>query len=295
MHRAYPPARIIGAVNATAFGLGPLPGKDLAQAADVVLSESPLPHIPQLPERGVGSDAIGRTAALLEIPIAPGPRGWRVAARKRADADRMARDLDVLEEAWHGKADTVKVQLVGPFTLAAEVEMPNGHRIITDAGALRDLTDALLEACAAHRRDVAARFGTTVLQLDEPLLPEVTAGTLKGATDYETIRAIPEPQETLLRFGEHLLHTPKLLDTPWLTVDPRTCDKDVLARVLDRGSRIAIPTMAPRELYRVFDELQIDPARTSIDVYAEPADTLVATAANYRAAREMAEELSKTT
>ena len=280
-------------MNATAFGLGPLPGADLAQAADVVRSESPLPHIPQLPERGVGSDAIGRTAALLEIPIALGPRGWRVAARKRADADRMVRDLDVLEEAWHGKADAVKVQLVGPFTLAAEVEMPNGHRMITDDGALRDLIDALLEACDEHRRDVASRFGTTVLQLDEPLLPEVTAGTLKGTTDYETIRAIPEPQETLQRFGEHLLHTPKLLDdTPWLTVDPRACEKDALAKLLDKGSRIAIPTMAPRELYRVFDELQIDPARTTIDVYAEPAATLVGTAANYRAAREMAEELS---
>ena len=277
----------------TAFGLGPLPGADLTQAADVVLSESPLPHIPQLPERGVGSDAIGRTAALLDIPIAPGPRGWRVAARKRADADRMARDLDALEEAWHGKTDTVKVQLVGPFTLAAEVEMPNGHRMITDAGALRDLTDSLVEACVAHRRDVASRFGSTVLQLDEPLLADVTAGTLKGATENETIRAFPEPQETLQRFGEHLLHTPKLLDdTPWLTVDPRTCDKDALARLLDQGSRIAIPTMAPRELYRVFDELQIDPARTVIDVYAEPAHTLVDTAANYRAAREMAEELS---
>ncbi|WP_244288047.1 methionine synthase [Corynebacterium godavarianum] len=279
-------------MSATAFGLGPLPGTDLAQAADVVLSESPLPHIPQLPERGVGSDAIGRTAALLEIPIAPGPRGWRVAARKRADADRMARDLDALEEAWHGKVDTVKVQLVGPFTLAAEVEMPNGHRMITDAGALRDLTDALLEACAVHRSDVASRFGSTVLQLDEPLLPEVTAGTLKGATDYETIRAIHEPQETFQRFGQHLLHTPKLLDdTPWLTVDPRTCDKDALARLLDQGSRIAIPTMAPRELYDLFDELQIDPAHTGVDVYAEPAATLVGTAENHRAAREMAEAL----
>ncbi|PAT04640.1 methionine synthase [Corynebacterium sp. NML 150383] len=277
----------------TAFGLGPMPGTDLAQAADVVLSETVLPHIPQLPERGVGADAIGRTAALLEIPIGRGPRGWRVAARKRGDADRMARDLDGLEEAWHGKVDTVKAQLVGPFTLAAEVEMPNGHRMITDAGALRDLTDALLEACTEHRRDVAARFGDVVLQLDEPLLPEVTAGTLRGTTDYETIRAIPEPQETLQRFGEHLLHTPQLLDaTPWITPDPRTCDKDALARLLDQGTRIAIPTMAPRELYRVFDDLQIDPAQTRVDVYAEPAETLVGTAANYRAAREMAEELS---
>ncbi|WP_408910731.1 methionine synthase [Corynebacterium gottingense] len=277
----------------TAFGLGPMPGTDLAQAADVVLSETVLPHIPQLPERGVGADAIGRTAALLEIPIGRGPRGWRVAARERGDADRMARDLDMLEEAWHGKVDTVKVQLVGPFTLAAEVEMPNGHRMITDAGALRDLTDALIEACGEHRHDVAARFGDVVLQLDEPLLPEVTAGTLRGTTDYETIRAIPEPQETLQRFGEHLLHTPKLVDaTPWITVDPRTCDKDALAKLLDQGTRIAIPTMAPRELYRVLDDLQIDPAQTRVDVYAEPAATLVGTAANYRAAREMTEELS---
>ena len=277
----------------TAFGLGPLPGTDLAQAADVVLSESPLPHVPQLPDRGVGSDLIGRTAALLEIPIAPGPRGWRVAARKRADADRMARDLDHLEEFWHGKVDTVKVQLAGPFTLAAEVEMANGHRMITDPGALRDLTDALLEACNQHRSDVAGRFGATVLQLDEPRLGDVMAGALKGATDYESIAAIPEPQETLQRFGEHLLHAPMLIDdTPWQTTDPRTCNRDALARLLDAGSRIAIPTMQPRELYRVFDELQIDPAQTQIDVYAEPADTLLASARNYAAAREMHEELA---
>ncbi|MDK8241536.1 methionine synthase [Corynebacterium sp. HMSC067D03] len=277
----------------TAFGLGPLPGTDLAQAADVVLSESPLPHIPQLPDRGVGSDLIGRTAALLEIPIAPGPRGWRVAARKRADADRMARDLDHLEELWHGKVDTVKVQLAGPFTLAAEVEMANGHRMITDPGALRDLTDALLEASNQHRSDVAGRFGATVLQLDEPRLGDVMAGTLKGATDYEAIPAIPEPQETLHRFGEHLLHTPVLIDdTPWQTTDPRTCNRDALARLLDTGARIAIPTMQPRELYRVFDELQIDPAQTQIDVYANPADTLLGSARNYAAAREMHEELA---
>ena len=276
----------------TAFGLGPLPGTDLAQAADVVLSESPLPHIPQLPDRGVGSDLIGRTAAMLEIPVARGPRGWRVAARASKDADRMERDLDHLEELWHGKADTVKVQLAGPFTLATEIEMANGHRMITDPGALRDLTDALLEVCVGHRRDVERRVGASVLQLDEPRLPEVVAGTLQGATDFETIRAIPEPEETLARFGEHLLHTPMLVDVPWLTCDPRRADKDALARLLDGGTRIAIPVMAPRELYNLFDELQIDPATMTVDVYAEPAATLVGTAANYRAAREMAEALT---
>lgn len=203
----------------------------------------------------------------------------------------MERDLDQLEELWHGKTDTVKVQLAGPFTLAAEIEMANGHRMITDPGALRDLTDALLEVSVAHRRDVEKRFGASVLQLDEPRLPEVVAGTLKGATDFETIRPIPEPEETLARFGEHLLHTPMLLDVPWLTTDPRRADNDGLARLLDGGARIAIPTMEPRELYNLFDELQIDPAATTVDVYAEPAATLVGTAANYRAAREMAEAL----
>ncbi|MET3943542.1 methionine synthase [Corynebacterium mucifaciens] len=275
----------------TAFGLGPLPGTNFSPAADVVLSESPLPHIPQLPDRGVGSDLIGRTAALLPIPVARGPRGWRVAARASRDADRMERDLDHLEELWHSKVDTVKVQLAGPFTLAAEIEMANGHRMITDPGALRDLTDALLEVSEGHRRDVEKRFGASVLQLDEPRLPEVVAGTLKGATDFETIRAIPEPEETLARFGEHLLHTPMLLDVPWLTTDPRRADNDALARLLDGGARIAIPAMQPRELYNVFDELQIDPAATTVDVYAQSAATLVGAAANYRAAREMAEEL----
>ena len=276
----------------TAFGLGPLPGTDLAAAADVVLSESPLPHIPQLPDRGVGSDLVGRTAAMLEIPVARGPRGWRVAARASKDADRMERDLDQLEELWHGKVDTVKVQLVGPFTLAAEIEMPNGHRMITDSGALRDLTDALLEVCVGHRGDVEKRFGASVLQLDEPRLPEVVAGTLQGATDYETIAAIPEPEETLARFGEHLLHTPMLVDVPWLTCEPRRADKDALAKLLDHGARIAIPAMQPRELYRVFDELQIDPATTPVDVYADPADTLLKYAQHLRTASEMHQELT---
>lgn len=81
-------------------------------------------------------------------------------------------------------------------------------------------------------------------------------------------------------------------DTPWLTCDPRTCNRDALARLLDQGARIAIPTMQPRELYRVFDELQVDPAQTQIDVYAESADTLLACARSYAAAREMHEELA---
>lgn len=275
----------------TAFGLGPLPGTDLSQAADIVLSETPLPHIPQLPERGLGHDLIGRTAALLEIPVGRGPRGWRIAPRKRGDADLMARDLDQLEELWHGKVDLVKVQLAGPWTLAAELELPNGHRAITDPGALRDITDALLEATRNHRADVERRFGASVLQLDEPKLAEVMAGTLTGATEFESIPAVPEPWERLSAFGAFLFNGPLLIDAPWQTLDPATTDYDLLARVLDAGGRVAVPAMEPKQLWRVFDELQMDPAEATIDVFARPAENLREAAANYRAAREMGDGL----
>lgn len=271
---------------AEAFGLGPMPGTDFAQAADIVLSETPLPHIPQLPGRG----GVGRTAALLDIPIARGPRGWRVAPRKRGDADLMARDLDLLEELWHGKVQRVKTQLVGPWTLLAEVELPNGHRAITDAGAVRDFTEALEEAVRVHRGDVEKRFGACVLQLDEPHLDDVMAGALTGTTEFETIPAVPEPWERLSRFGQFLLNAPVLLDGPgWCTANPQVTDE--FAALLERGGRVAIPTMEPKALWRIFDELQVDPAEAAIDVYAAPGATLEQTAANYRAAREMADAL----
>ena len=279
----------------TAFGLGELPGTDLAKAAEIVVGESPTPHIPQLPDRGLGSDLIGRTAALLDIPIDRGPRSWRVATQHRAAKDQMARDLDVLEEVWAGQVSEVKVQLVGPWTLAARIEMANGHRMITDPGALRDVTDALREAIGAHRADVEKRFGArTILQLDEPALPDVMQGRLPGATDFETIRAVPEPHERLSLFDAHLLHTTALVDADWLTVDVAALDaagKDRVAALLENGTRLAIAPEEPKRVLRFLDELQIDPAAVGLDVWARPAGTLSDAAANYREAREMWEGL----
>lgn len=276
--------------NPLVFGLGPMPGTDLVKAADVVLSELPLPHIPQLPARGIGFDAIGRTAALLDIPVDPGPRGWRVAARKRGLTDNMARDLDVLEELWAGKVDRVKVQLVGPWTLAAAIEMPNGHRMITDAGAFRDVRDALQGAVGEHRGDVDKRLAPTVLQLDEPLLTDIMRGTLPGAAEYERIAAVPEPEEAYAPYGEFLLNAPLLIDAAWQTTT-LNAEKDALAGLLDRGARLAIPVTPPREVLQLFDELQIDPATAAIDIVAEAGDSMLTTADNFREARKMASAL----
>lgn len=281
----------------TAFGLGPMPGTDLMQAADVAVSETPLPHLPQLPARGLGSDAIGRTAALLDIPVEPGPRGWRVAPRPSTQSlyrDQMARDLDVIEELWAGTVDRVKTQLIGPWTLAAAIEMPNGHRMITDSGALRDITDALIGAAGEHRGDVEKRIAPCVLQLDEPLLASVMRGTLTGTSEYEDIPAYPEPEERLVRF-DALINAPVLVDVAWQTADltrlTTPADRDRVAGLLEAGNRIAIAPVEPQWLWRYFDELQLDPADAALDVVAGPGETLSATAANYRAAREMADAL----
>ena len=285
----------------TAFGLGPMPGTDLVQAADVVLSELPTPHLPQLPARGVGSDLIGRTAALLPLNLDIGPRSWRVTRRPQIATmrarDQFERDLDLLEELWAGKLTELKVQLVGPWTLAAQLEMANGHRMITDRGATREIAEALEYAAGEHRSDVEKRFGvSTLLQLDEPALTRVRGGTLTGTTDYEDIPAVPE--ERLLAayepFGEHLLNTPDpLYAADWFTVNlAGEFEWDALAGALDRGARIAVPVMEPRDVFNIFDQLQIDPALTTIDVYGEAGPTLLDTAAKFSAATEMADAVA---
>ena len=81
----------------TAYGLGPLPGTSLPDAADVVHSETgDLPHVPDLPARGLGADGVGRTAALLEaVSVDRGPRSWIM-----TDRPRQARWLTAEEREW---------------------------------------------------------------------------------------------------------------------------------------------------------------------------------------------------
>lgn len=180
----------------SAYGLGPLPGTSVPEAADVILSETgDLPHLPDLPARGLGSDPIGRTACLLEaVAVDRGPRSWIMTDRPqlltRQTWDRLNRDLDEVEEAWGTTVPELKIQITGPWTLAAGIELANGHRVITDRGALRDLTDALIEGVNQHARQLATRFRAKItVQLDEPDLPAIARG-LAGATDFNPIRAI---------------------------------------------------------------------------------------------------------
>jgi methionine synthase II (cobalamin-independent) len=191
-------------VFAAGTGIGSWPGTSVREAAEIVVGElHTLPHLPELPARGVGADMIGRAGALLvDIGIDTVPRGYRIASGRSAVVRRAAsllnEDIDALEEAWEkaglrGTTRTVKVQAPGPITLAAHLELPGGHRAITDLGALRDLAGSL----AAHRAEIARRLDTTVVvQFDEPSLPAALAGRLTGVSALSPVHPVDEAVAT---------------------------------------------------------------------------------------------------
>jgi len=185
-----------------ATGVGSLPGTDPREAAEIVAGEFPLfPHLPELPARGVGADPAGRAAGMLvDLAVEVVPSGWRVTARPGRDhrraVDLLRADLDALEEACdRTRPGWVKVQVVGPWSLASAVELAAGHRVLTDRGAVREVAASLTEGLRAHVAEVAARTGARVaVQLDEPRLAAVLAGSLPTASGYGTVRAVAESE-----------------------------------------------------------------------------------------------------
>ncbi|GII55762.1 hypothetical protein Pth03_41510 [Planotetraspora thailandica] len=183
--------------EATATGVGSYPGEDHLEALRVAFGELSMPYLPELPARGVGADMIGRGAALLvELPVEVQPSGWRVTDRPGRDAkrarDHLIRDLDGLEEAAQGYEGPLKIQACGPWTLAGAVELRHGDKVLSDAGAVRDLTESLAEGLARHVEDVRRRVpgARLVVQIDEPGLPGVLAGTVPTASGFGRLRPV---------------------------------------------------------------------------------------------------------
>lgn len=184
-----------------ATGIGSLPGDDIDAAMAMVFDELPeLPHLPELPARGPGADMVGRTAALLvDLPVDLQPAGWRLTDSpgfdQRGALELLGTDLDaLLPVAGPGYDGALKLQLAGPWTLAAALELPRGGKALRDAGAVRDIAASLAQTAADHldelrRRLPGARF---VLQLDEPSLPAVLAGRVQTASGLGMLRSPEE-------------------------------------------------------------------------------------------------------
>lgn len=189
-----------------ATGIGSLPGESFPEAARIVLGELPeLPHLPEVPGRGVGADMVGRALAVVDgLDADLQPAGWRLTgssgspgADQRRARSLLGQDLDVMEELAHGYQGAFKVQIAGPWTLAATVERPRGDRLLADHGARRELAQALAEGVRTHVRDVRRRLRDVtrlVVQIDEPALAAVLAGRVPTASGYGRHRSIDRPE-----------------------------------------------------------------------------------------------------
>ena len=190
--------RPVPATWGPASGVGSLPGTDPVEAMRLVTGELPdFPHLPELPGRGPGADMIGRAAAfLVDVAVDLTPAGWRLVARPGGDLRRaqetLARDLDALFEVAERYTGPFKVQVAGPWTLAAGLERSRGDRAVVDTGARRDLAQSLAEGVAAHVAAVSARVpgAQVVVQLDEPSVPAVLLGGLPTVSGFGKLAAI---------------------------------------------------------------------------------------------------------
>jgi methionine synthase II (cobalamin-independent) len=267
---------VFASIATKATGIGSWPGTAARQAAEVVVGElaDALAHVVELPARGVGADLLGRAGALLiDVAIDTMPRGYRIVARPGAVTRRavslLDEDMDALEEAWEtaglrGGGRVVKVQAPGPITLAAGLELSNGHRAITDPGAVRDLAASLAEGVGAHRATLARRLETpVVVQFDEPTLPAALDGSLTGVTALSPVAALDEAAAGALLdtcvagVGTDVLLHSCAAGLPWdllqrsgisaVSVDAgtlRAADLDAIAAFVESGRSVMLGVVA---------------------------------------------------
>ncbi|MHA6509621.1 uroporphyrinogen decarboxylase/cobalamine-independent methonine synthase family protein [Tessaracoccus sp. Y1736] len=180
---------------------GSLPGTDFRGALAAMAETLPevLP-LPELPERGVGSDMIGRALGLISgLGFDVQPAGWRLvpnsgAEHRRAHA-QWRQDLDDTEELLQGFDGVLKVAVPGPWTLASSVERPMGDRLLADHGARRELAQAQVEAVSRLRAEVSRRVpGATLwVQVDEPSMMAVAEGRVPTASGFSRHRRVDMP------------------------------------------------------------------------------------------------------
>jgi methionine synthase II (cobalamin-independent) len=107
----------------------------------------------------------------------------------------LRHDLDGLDEVFEGYSGPLKLQVCGPWTLAATLEKTRGDKVLADYGARRDVTESLAEGVSRHVAEVSNRLpgAQVLLQIDEPGLPAVLAGdvpTVSGFGRHHAVDAV---------------------------------------------------------------------------------------------------------
>jgi methionine synthase II (cobalamin-independent) len=182
MNQELPPIR--------STAIGSWPGTDAADAIKIAFAECPgFPYLPELPARGPYAELIGRSTAFLAgLSVDLQAAGWQLtdasSREHRLAINTLRSDLDLLEELAQGYAGPVKIAVAGPWTMAAHVERPRGDRALADSGARRDLGQSLAEGVGSTMTELRRRLPGIefTVQLDEPSLPAVLAGSLATAS-----------------------------------------------------------------------------------------------------------------
>lgn len=247
-----------------ATGVGSMPGADNAaflHAVRLVLEALPdLPYLPELPGRGVTANLTGRGLAVMsDLGADLQPAGWRLTDAPGIDHRRarslLNQDLDVLEEQADGYTGAFKIQVAGPWTLAATVEKPRGDKVLSDFGARRELAQALAEGVRTHVRDVRRRLGGVdrlVVQVDEPALQAVLTGSVPTASGFSRHRTVhpPEASETL---GWVLDAITAEGAEPWVHTCASGTPLDLLRRSGARGLSVDLSMMSAAD----YDDLAL--------------------------------------
>lgn len=198
-----------------ASGRGDFPGDDLAEAMSRVEGELGAPHLPflpHLPALGWRSTPLARTLAVCEGLAFDGASfGWRMVhsgsrgARESALAqDRLLSDINLLADrvgaqkkrfgSGQDTAPVYKIQLVGPLTLAASIYLPGGERVISDAGASRDLLESFLEGLErwvdSLREALQAPRALIAVQLDESEFQRLMEGAIPTVSGFRSLSAV---------------------------------------------------------------------------------------------------------
>lgn len=192
-------------VHVTAFCQ--FPGTDPLEIHRVIrgeLGEPNLAVLPQLADRGVGADLVGRSATMVaDMGFELLPHGWRIGVPDGIDAYRarslLRSDENLLADvagAEQKAATRLKTTVLGPFSLSSMLYLGNGERVQSDHGARRDVREAYAHGVGQHLQRLSSITGIEdfTLQIDEPMLPNMLDGRVPTASGYRTLRSIPRSE-----------------------------------------------------------------------------------------------------
>jgi hypothetical protein len=203
---------IVWPYPAVATGVGSMPGTHPHEASNVVAGEfAAMPHVVELPARGPGSDSVGRSAAMLALvdrafEVETTTSGWRIGHAGQSVLRRahswLSHDLESLEEFAATHRGPIKVQVLGPVTMAARVEDPAGEALLRDHGAVAEVAAAAASAYSdlVMRMQHSFPHAEVLVQVNEPDVPAVLLGHVRTSSGRLTHRSL-EPHVVQARLA----------------------------------------------------------------------------------------------